>query len=164
LLALIIGDTPIFAWSRTVLMSVSFVALLEFSRIEAARLGLRMPGRWVYAPLFAFIAGGDYLAGLDGANSFARYALGLTGAAGTAIVLSRHVSTAPRAEQRWIVAAVIGFGLYAIAAGFVVPGTKIWPATIFNYANFTAATGIPIQFIRGVLACAIAMAIWGVWG
>src|SRR5580698_8924126 len=65
LTALIVGDVPAFAISRTVLMTVSFILLLEFARLEAIRLGLKVPGRWVYALLLLLVVLGAHLAGLN---------------------------------------------------------------------------------------------------
>ena len=42
--ALIVGDTPAFAVARTVLMACSFVALMEFARLEADPVGSQTSG------------------------------------------------------------------------------------------------------------------------
>ena len=94
LIALIVGDTPAFAVGRTALMTVSFMLLLEFARQEAVRLGLKVTGRWIYAPLLLIVALGARLAGLNGANAFARYSFGATGAIATSIVLALHAKGA----------------------------------------------------------------------
>ncbi|HEX3859615.1 MAG TPA: diguanylate cyclase [Pseudolabrys sp.] len=164
LTALIVGDMPGFAISRTALMTASFILLLEFARLEAVRLGLKVPGRWVYAPLLLLVGLGAHLAGLNGANAFARYAFGATGAFATSAVLAFHARSASPAERRWIVSAVLGFALYGVAAGIIVPPTPSWEGDFFNYDDFARLTGMPIQFIRGLLACWIAFAIWAFWG
>jgi diguanylate cyclase (GGDEF)-like protein len=164
LLALIVGDTPAFAITRTALMTVSFMVLLEFARLDAVRLGLKIPGRWIYAPLLLVIALGAFVGGLNGANAVARYAFGLTGATATSVVLAFYIKGASLAEERWIISAVLGLALYAVAAGAIVPATSFWPGDVINYSGFVHLTGMPIQFVRGVLACWIAFAIWGFWG
>ena len=160
LIALVVGDTPAFAIARTALMTLSFVFLLEFARLDAARLGLKVPGRWIYGPLLLLVAFGFHLAGLNGANALARYVLGAPGAAATSVVLALRAKGASPIERRWIYSAVLGFALYGVAAGLIVPPTASWAIDFFNYEEFVQLTGIPIQFVRGVLACFIAFAIW----
>src|SRR5665647_3627463 len=137
--------------------------LFEFARLEGIRLGLKFPGRWIYLPLLLMVALGAYLSGVDGANTIARYTIGLTGAGATAFVLALHRRSASPAEKRWIGAAVLGFSLYGIAAGLIVPPVHGWGGDFFNYNAFGPATEIPIQFVPGVLACWLPLAIWG-WG
>ncbi|HZL39846.1 MAG TPA: hypothetical protein VFC45_06155 [Pseudolabrys sp.] len=164
LIALIVGDTAAFAIGRTGLMTLSFVFLLEFARLEAVRLALQVPGRWIYGPLLLLVAFGFHLAGLNGANALARYVLGAPGAAATAAVLALHANGASPIERRWIYGAVLGFALYGVAAGLIVPPTPAWAGDFFNYDYFAQLTGTPIQFVRGVLACFIAFSIWAFWG
>jgi diguanylate cyclase (GGDEF)-like protein len=164
LFALITADSPVFAICRTGVMTLSFMILVEFARLEGARLGLKVPGRWIYAPLLLMVAWGAYLSGLNGANALARYAIGLPGALATAAVLALHAKDASAAERRWIFGAVTCLVLYGIAAGFIVPPTANWEGDIFNYDDFSNLTGMPIQFLRGLLACGIAFSIWGFWG
>jgi diguanylate cyclase (GGDEF)-like protein len=164
LIALVVGDTHTFAIGRTALMTLSFVFLFEFARLEAIRLGFKIPGRWIYLPLLLLVVFGWYLAGLNGSNALARYALGATGAAATGIVLAMHAKGASPAERRWIFTAVTGFALYGIASGLIVPPTPNWRGDFFNYDDFAGLTGAPIQLFRGLLACLIALAIWAFWG
>jgi diguanylate cyclase (GGDEF)-like protein len=164
LIALIIGDNLVFAVVRTGVMTVSFVFLFEFTRLEATRQGFKIPGRWIYLPLLLLVALGWHLAGLNGANALARYALGATGAMATALVLSMHAKGASPAERRWIFTAVAGFALYGVAAGLIVPPTADWHGDFFNYNDFANLTGTPIQLARGLLACLMAFSIWAYWG
>jgi len=71
LAALVVGDAPAFALGRTAVMAVSYVYLLEFARLEAVRLGYRLPGRWIYAPLLLAVAAGAF-GGVNVANALAR--------------------------------------------------------------------------------------------
>lgn len=79
-------------------------------------------------------------------------------------MLIAHARLSPRAEKPWLLMAAIGPALYAIAAGAIVPTTPEWRGDFINYTIFTNATGIPIQFIRGLLACLISFGIWAYWG
>jgi diguanylate cyclase (GGDEF)-like protein len=164
LIALIIGDYPVFAVARTGLMMLSFMFLFEFARLEAIRQGFKIPGRWIYLPLLLLVALGWHLAGLNGSNALARYALGATGAAATSLVLALHTKGASVSERRWIFTAVTGFALYGIAAGLIVPPTPDWAGDFFNYDDFAHLTGTPIQLVRGLLACLMAFSIWAFWG
>ncbi len=165
LIALVVGDTPNFAIARTALMTLSFVFLLEFARLDATRIGLKVPGRWIYGPLLLLVAFGFHLAGLNGANALARYMLGAPGAVAASVVLALHAKGASPIERRWIYSAVLGFALYGRRRSLIImPPTPSWAIDFFNYEEFVQLTGIPIQFVRGVLACFIAFAIWAFWG
>jgi diguanylate cyclase (GGDEF)-like protein len=164
LISLIIGDNSIFAIGRTGVMTLSFMFLFEFARLEAVRQGFKVPGRWIYLPLLMLVALGWHLDGLNGANALARYALGATGAVATSIVLAMHAKGASPAERRWIFTAVIGFALYGVTAGLIVPPTPSWNGDFFNYDDFANLTGTPIQLVRGLLACLMALSIWAFWG
>src|ERR1700676_1839647 len=163
LLALLVGDKPAFAVLRTVLMAGSLALLLEFARRQALQLKLRVPGPWLYLVLALLVAGGGVLGGLSAANAVARYTLGLASTMGTAwvfVLRAREESAATR--RLWIFAAA-GFGIYGLAAGTIVPAAHFWPANVVNSVWFTNSTGIPIQLVRGLLACWIAIALWLLW-
>jgi diguanylate cyclase (GGDEF)-like protein len=164
LIGLIIGDNPVFAIARTGLMTLSFIFLFEFSRLEAIRQGFKIPGRWIYLPLVLLVAFGWQLDGLNSVNALARYLLGATGAAATSIVLAMHAKGASPAERRWIFTAVTGFALYGVAAGLIVPPAPNWHGDFFNYDDFANLTGTPVQLVRGLLACLMALSIWAFWG
>ena len=165
LLALILGDSPLFALVRTALMTVSFVALMEFGRLDALHHGIKMPGRWIYSGLVALVVLGWHLAGVSGANTFGRYALAFPGATLVCVMLALHARRAEQLpERRWLAAAAIAFALYGFAAGIVVPNTPDWPGDFLNYPQFTATFGVPVQFVRGIIACVAALCIWVYWG
>ncbi|HEY1746084.1 MAG TPA: diguanylate cyclase [Xanthobacteraceae bacterium] len=164
LTALVLGDTPAFAAARVALMASSFILLLEFARREAVLLGLRWPRVWLYMPLVAAVA----LAGaIDGANSagiFARYALGFTGAGAASLVFARLARDFSDSRRILALGAAAGFALYAIATGVVVPAAAFWPASTINYVTFLRVTGVPVQLVRGILACWISFSVWAIWG
>jgi diguanylate cyclase (GGDEF)-like protein len=162
--ALIIGDSHAFAIVRAVVMTASFVLLLEFSRIEAGRLGLVLAGRWIYVPLLLVVALTGMASGLSVAAIAARYLLGFAGAISASIVLARQATTFSGGARRFALLASVGFALYALAAGVVVPAAPFWPADVINYETFFTATGVPIQLVRGLLACWISFSIWAIWG
>jgi diguanylate cyclase (GGDEF)-like protein len=163
LAALIVGDAPAFAATRIGLMAASFVLLLEFARLEAWRLGTRVPGRWIYVPLLLLVALVGVFHGIAAAGIAARYAIGLVGAAAASIVLMRVANNLANSARRYAILAAGGFGLYAICAGLIVPAAPFWPASVVNHGTFAAVTHVPIQLVRGVLACGISFSIWAIW-
>jgi diguanylate cyclase (GGDEF)-like protein len=164
LTALVIGDTPVFAAVRVALMTASFALLLEFTRREALRLGLKWAKGWVYVPLLAAVALGGAIEGPNAAGIFARYALGFPGALAASAVFARWARDFSDSRKVLAIGAAVGFALYAIAAGIIVPASTFWPASVINYAVFTRVTGVPVQLVRGILACWISFSIWAIWG
>ena len=164
LIALIFGDTTLFALGRTALMTASYMVLLDFGRLETSRCGFRVPGRWIYAPLLILVVLGWHWAGISGANAAARYTFGLSGSLLSGAILLVQAKRAPHLEGRWLSIAALALALYAIAAGAIVSPTPIWAGDVFNYETFTHTTGMPVQLVRGLIACLLAFAIWAYWG
>ena len=161
LLALSVGDAPAFALARLAIMAASFAALVEFARLGAIRLGRKTPGRWIYGPLAVLIALGGVIGGPSAANAVARYTLGLAGGMGAALVFALLSGELSGGGRRWGIAAAAGFALYGIAAGAIVPAAPFWPASALNHDGFFRFTGMPIPFVRGLLACWMAFSVWG---
>ena len=164
LTALIVGDTPRFALARTTLMTASFILLLEFARLQGIRLSWRLPGRWIYALLALGVLWAGVVHGVITAGIVARYGIGFVSALGASLVLASRARQASGGARRFALLASAGFALYALAAGIIVPAGPFWPSTILNYRTFTALTGLPIQLVRGLLACLITFSIWAIWG
>ncbi|MHB8886840.1 MAG: sensor domain-containing diguanylate cyclase [Methylovirgula sp.] len=164
LTALVIGDSPTFAGIRLAVMTGSFLILMESAQQEAIRRGLRLPGRWLYVPLTAFVIFAGVLDGVDTAGAVARYSIGFPAAMGTSIMFAWHARDFSGAYRRWAIVAASGFAIYGIAAGLIVPVGTFWPASHFNYQWFIQLTGVPVQLLRGLVACAIALSIWTIWG
>ena len=162
--ALVLGDTPLFAVFRTGVMTVSFMLLLEFARRGAQTCGWPTPGAWIHAVLLLGVLAGGFAGGAAEANALARYSFGLTGALGSAFVFASHSQHLKGAERRLAISASLAFVCYGISAGLIVPAAPIWPAHVLNNEWFIAHTGMPIQLVRGVLACWVAFAVWGIWG
>lgn len=163
LTALIVGDSPAFSIARTAVMAISFMLLVEFARLKAIMLGLRLPGRWIYAPLALALAFVGVIKGFVVAGIAARYTAGFVGALGTSLALAGLARTLPAAARGFILLASAGFALYAVAAGLIVPAGPFWPSTVVNYGMFSSVAGMPVQFLRGLLACWISFSIWAAW-
>jgi diguanylate cyclase (GGDEF)-like protein len=164
LMALIISDSPAFAAIRIALMSGSFLLLMEFARRNAIRFGLKLQGRWLYPPLVLLVVFGGIMGGLTTAGDLARYAIGFVGALATSLVFVWDARGSSGSARRFAIFTAVGFALYAVAAGAIVPASPLWLANKFNYDWFVQLTGLPIQFVRGLLACWIAFSIWAIWG
>ncbi|CAB3751623.1 GGDEF domain-containing protein [Paraburkholderia solisilvae] len=161
--ALIVGDSPAFAEMRTAVMALSFVLLLDFARSLAIGWGLRVPGRWIHVLPVTCVVLVGVAYGLTPAHIVARYAIGLTGALAASLVFAWQASAASGAAKRFAVFASAGFLLYAVAAGIVVPAAPFWPANVVNYRSFSSVTGLPVQLVRGLLACWLSFSIWGIF-
>lgn len=164
LTALVLGDNQAFAIVRLAVMVGSYLTLMEFARRELRRLGHWTPGWWIYVPLVALVLLGGAAGGLDSANAISRYAIGFVSALATSAVFAGHAKGFSGSAQRLAIVAAIAFALYGIAAGLVIHYAPFWPANTLNVSTFLEFTGVPIQFVRGVLACCAAVAIWGIWG
>jgi diguanylate cyclase (GGDEF)-like protein len=164
LTALVIGDSAVFGIVRAAVMTISFVLLLDFARQEASRLGLKIPGRWVYIPLLSLVVVGGALGGTSVGIALARYFIGFVGAAATSLIFAYLAKGLSGSERRLTIFTAVAFAVYAIAAGLVVPTAPIWTATVVNHAWFAQLTGLPIQLVRGIIACAIAFSVWAIWG
>jgi diguanylate cyclase (GGDEF)-like protein len=163
LTALIVGDTPAFAIARLVVMTASFVLLVEFARLKAIRLGLQLPGRWIDALLCFVVALVGATEGVNVAGIVARYTIGFGGALGASLALAWSARSFSGASRGFALSASAAFAFYAVAAGIMVPAGPFWPSTVINYGAFDALTGMPIQLVRGLLACWIAFSVWAVW-
>jgi diguanylate cyclase (GGDEF)-like protein len=164
LTALVVGDAPAFALARVGLMTASFILLLDFARLKAIRQGFVVPGRWVYGVLLLPVAFAGFDAGVVGAGIAARYAIGFIGALGASLVLARQARSLPVGAKGFALSASAAFAVYAVAAGIIVPAGSFWPAIFINHDAFLALTGMPIQLVRGLLACWISFSVWASWG
>jgi diguanylate cyclase (GGDEF)-like protein len=164
LCGLVIGNASVFAALSTATTAASYVLLLEFVRRELKQLGYWVPGAWIYGVLLLIVAVGGATRGLTEANAIARYTMGPAGAWGAAFVFARYARRLPGSARQFAIMAAAAFGLYGIAAGVIVSPAIVWPEEAFNRQWFFDAAGVPLQLVRGVLACCIAVAIWGIWG
>lgn len=153
-----LGDNPPFAAVRLAVLVASFVFLAEFGRVGMARIGGRPPGIWALAAALGITAlGGIY--GFAGFNAAARYALGLPGGLYSAYFLLKARRKSPEEENVWLSMSGLALGCYSLAAGLVGPKAGFFPAAVINQDTFAAATGVPIQLVRGALATAASIFI-----
>jgi diguanylate cyclase (GGDEF)-like protein len=163
LTALVVGDSPSFAMARTATLTASFMCLLEFARQEGIGSGLKLPGRWVHIVVLTAAVLGGVAYGVSGANVLARYLCGFVGAMGAGLIFARRAGGLSGAARRLSISAAVAFVFYGIAAGAIVPVAPFWPASVVNHDWFVQTTGVPIQLIRGLIACWIAYSVWAIW-
>ncbi len=165
------GNDPQVEIPQLLLLSGSYFFLLWFG-IDLATGPNPRRRHWHWATLLPFglwVAGAAALAARGGlpegewvasANSLARYLLGFPGGIVAGWGLYRQIRVfrelkMPRtaSDCSW---AGVAFFLYALATGLVTPQAPLPPATFLNYGSFWAATGLPVQIFRTLLALAIA--------
>jgi diguanylate cyclase (GGDEF)-like protein/PAS domain S-box-containing protein len=155
LVALVAGDGVWFGALRWAVMTASFLFLVEFARLSLTQTRSPAPGRGLLVVL-ALAAGLGALDGWAGLNATTRYFLGLVGSLGAGWALFAEARQADSRCRSSLLAGSVGFILYGLATGVVVPQAGFFPANILNYETFTSLTGLPIQLVRGLLAVWIA--------
>ena len=159
MVALSLGDSPWLRATRALLLPVSFLFLVDFGRSGVAAAAGRTVPRWMLSPL-VLLAGLGALAGWAGLAVASRYCLGFTGAMLSSIAFLCAWKGQPR-RRGWPLVASAAFALYAIAAGAVVPRASFPPANWLNQEAFLAASAMPIQLVRGLLAVCLAVSVYG---
>ena len=157
-----IGDTQPFLAVRVLVATISFLFLMEFGRASAARIKGGGPGRAILLLPLAAVAAA-YIAGSWPAMNVAlRYSLGLIGGLWAALALYLYAGTMDLKSRRHfsLTAAAVFMGLYGLAAGLFVSPLAFFPASAFNAEVFFRLTGLPIQFVRALLAAGIFISIF----
>jgi diguanylate cyclase (GGDEF)-like protein len=109
------------------------------------------------------VAFGWFTGGMTVANDLARYAFGFVGALASSLLFAWDAKALSSAARRFALFTAVGFALYGVAAGAIVPASPLWLASKLNTGWFVQVTGIPIQLVRGLLACWISFSIWAIW-
>ena len=63
-------------------------------------------------------------------------------------------------QRRPLLLVSAALGVYALAAGVVVPESVLIPARWLNYGSFSDLFGFPVQLLRGSLAAAMGLGAW----
>jgi len=163
-IAFMISDTNSFAEVRLVLMTISYGLLVEFARQEALRLRVRMPGGWIYFAYAAMVLIGGGLYGINTADALSHYFIGTVGAGATAFVFVWYASRFEGVQKLFAYIAAVGFVSYAVIVGLSVPAAPMWPASEINREWFAITTGLPPQFVGGLIISVIAFCVWAIWG
>lgn len=160
LTALIAGDSPAFKTLRVALTTISFLFLMESARRNLGWLGIEVRKWWIYIVLIILVGGTGIFGGVSLANVVTRCTIGFPAALGMSLVFAHHARRQSGLEKWSAYSIALCLALYGIAAGLIVPSADFWPVSVINATWFRETTGIPIQLIRGVLACWLAASIW----
>jgi hypothetical protein len=159
LLAFSFYDNTAFILARSVVMGASFYFLAAFGRRSKLPLTGKALSPWIYLPLTILgLLGWFY--GPDGFNASTRYAIGLPGGLLAAYAAWLASKREDAAAPRSLLVMAAALGVYAMAAGAIVPGSGLPPARFMNYQVFSNLFGFPVQLLRGLLAVLIACAAW----
>ncbi len=165
LIALTGGDTPGFGLARDLLTMASFLCLLEFARQARKTVRGRTPGRWI---LLLPTVGVLVLALLFGPTTIDSAVRPLVAApaifwtAWLFIYAVRHgeeLGGGAEAFRARILAAIY-FTLFGLVSGLVVPKAPFIPPGWPSGEALLATTGIPVQLLRAVTVCMIALSVW----
>ncbi len=160
LLTLSTGDTTPFMALRLIVMSASFLALMEFGRLHARPPDRNPPGPWIYVPLLTAAAIGVWREPFIGAFVTVRLALGFPAgllAAWSLWRISYHHNTQVAGSWRLASLAMLA---YAVVTGLVVPQAAELPAAWLHGEQWLALTGVPIEAARALCAVLITAGIW----
>jgi PAS domain S-box-containing protein len=153
----------ILTMTRTILLPLSFLFLLQFGTKGVIELK-KVQQRLRFAPVVLVAAWSIIVAGSERplfmADVWARYLLAapgifLTAYAFTAVRDTLDVPTKAK-PRSYLNITILGFFLYGLFAGMVVPDAGFFPATVLNYASFRDTLGLPVQVFRALCAVMIA--------
>lgn len=148
------GGGQVLSAASSVLAAASYVFLLEFGRSGLKAVRGSGPGRWALLP-FAVLACLGWKYGLPGLGATTRYFIGLPGGVWAASALWEAGKASDGRAKAPLAVAGVCMAAYALATA-VVPGADFPPASLFNERAFFEALHVPVQFVRGVLAMAVA--------
>lgn len=158
LFALTLGDSPSFSTARIVLMVISFICLLEFGRLGAAKiLGRDTAGRWMLLPLLAITALGG-LKGWAGISLVSQYLLGLGGGMLAAFVLLQASKGQEKILRQGLIVAGGAIGLFGGTCIIASPAPFL-PDYWLTTRSFFLALGFPVQLAQAVFASVTTVAV-----
>ena len=150
----------VLARTGLVLLATSFLCLMEFGRRNATRAAGSRLSLWVYTPAVLAVAAGWYIDAYAGAAAMLRMTLALPGALLSAVAFWRWGRVAGGRSPVLRSSLVLVVALYGVAAGVVSSPTELWPASLLSSERFLHWAGVPIQLVRGLLACLISVLLW----
>jgi PAS domain S-box-containing protein len=139
------------------LLFLSFAALAEFGRAGTRAQVRRGPGRWIFIPLIAGAATGA-LNGFEGLEASSRLFIGLPAALLSSFVLLRFSRGERRVPKLWMTVGSASLALYAV---FLLAGSpSSFPVPYLNAVSSIGLSGLPVEFVRGLLAFTVALSVW----
>jgi len=143
---------------RLLLLSLSFICLLEFSRRYFLNCKNFSLGKWIYWPIllaFCFIF---YFYGFTELNIFIRYILGVSSSLLAGLVFL-HFAYSNSGYKISFSVGGISFFIYALSQMVTSLGAKSLVG-LSHQELFFSYFGFPIQLVRFFLAMLIALSIW----
>jgi len=153
-------EHPAFRLTRVILTASSFLLLLEFGWRRAVPPG--WPASFTLHILLVLVVGASgWIGGETALTAMSRYAIALPAGLVVAAMffLQGRQTTGPDRRLAWLTALL--FALFGIFSGLFVAEAPLGPANAIYESSFLATTGIPVQLIRGLLACGLAFCVWG---
>ncbi len=139
------------------LITSSYLFLLEFGRGGFAVLEERTPGRWIFIPLLAFCILGWLAAGRSGFTAVSELLIGLPGgflAAAMLLTFSLRLAALPR---YLLMSCSLMMALFATGIAFAL--TDITGIPFFNVAAFLRQQGLPGELLRGLICLGMAFSV-----
>ena len=146
----------------TALLLGSYLALFEFARRSQAVIRGTGPGPWLTWAVAAMPVSAALILGAGGLDPASRVLVAVPATVWTAFILATAFRRAAPGQEGGGALAWAAFCLatYGVVAGVVLPaGTAVphgWP----TMEAFVAATGVPIQLVRGSTIGGAALGIW----
>ncbi|MBF0429921.1 MAG: sensor histidine kinase [Fibrobacteria bacterium] len=156
---------------RFFLGKISYIFLFEFglqtvvvSELPKRKAILTSVSMYAFLVAVLFwkgISSGFSAAWFANTDLFMRYVFAFPGAllTGLSFFLQKKAREITRLKEKrithWFSAAAVLFVLYAVLSGLIVKGGNFFPATVLNYSNFIALTGVPVQIFRACCAFGI---------
>ncbi len=165
LIALTGGDSPGFRLVRDLLLATSFLLLLEFARQARKTVRGRTPGRWILLLPTAGVVALAIGFGPGTLISAVRPLIAAPAIFWTAwlfIYAVRHGEELGGGAEafRARVLAAIYFTIFGLVSGLVVPKAPFIPPGWPSGEALLATTGIPVELLRAVAVCMIALSVW----
>ncbi len=160
LAAFSLGDHYLFQLVRLGFLTVSLICFLEACLSCIYFQSGKNPVQWFFIPFVLFFLLGWRLEGLNGANVFFRYILGVVCGVGAVYILLASKD----ANKRMVVNGRLGWfaavlGVYALTQA-VAPEARFFPASVLNYDSFLQTFGFPIQLLRTCLVLSASFFLW----
>ena len=156
------GRNPALGLAVTVLLLASYVSLLEFARRSHAVIWGAGPGGWLTWVVAAIPVSTAIVLGITSLNPASRVAVAIPATLWTAFILATTFRRAGPGQEGGAALAWAAFCIatYGLAAGFVLPAGPIVPRGWPTAESFVAATGVPVQLVRGAAIGGAALGIW----
>jgi PAS domain S-box-containing protein len=163
LAALIIGNSFSLRFARLAVVIISFFCLIEFSRKNLNKPGLKIAGLPVYAAALFLVYLGWFYRGLRGAAGAAYFLIGFVAAFSASFIFFLLAARIKPKLKPWLALAGIVFGFYAFTQLVLPRPPHFFSATLLNQEVFFRSLGFPVQLLRCALAFLCSFALWQYW-